>query len=284
MKDNNLLIRKLIIKSMERKILIFAFAFLIIALMSYNVSAFQYWQVKYIQLNDTRINTNYGLVSYTNEVTGNPTLESLVGIGNIFPLINVGTMSFSDTIEGATPLEVKIKYSTYVDDWNTANPQYLVNYCNLQIKYQPYYSILFNNTIIQPTIVFSQNFTTSIDNGEYFVRLKKGDSVYVRFNCYFENNALIEAPADFVIVTPTENCQECQYYNWNKMEKTLNKANSNADYKSSILTYIVKFFNMNFEIIVALFYVFLIIAVIFIIGLIFYGLLYLYKAITKWHK
>jgi len=283
MENNNLFNRQNITSySMKKKAFIFLTLILAIFLIS-NVSAFETWKIKYIQLNNSKVNTNYGLISYTSDVTGNPQL-SLIGVGTLFPLLNLGSSQFTDYLDGATPLEVKIKYNSYVDFWNKANPQYLVDYCDLQITYQPYYSILYNVTQTPSVVLFYKNFTTTIDNGQYFVRLKKGDTAYVRFNCYFINDALLEAPANFVFITPTENCQECQYYEWNKIERTLTKVGEISSFKTKILGYIVRFLDYNYEVILIFYYIFLIIALTLFGGLIIYAMIYLYTFAKKWTK
>lgn len=207
-------------------------------------------------LNDSRTTLNYGSVNYI--------------------------PSSYDSVTAGKPYESYVWYHSYPDTWNEANVGAEVIYCNLKILY----SKDNGNTLITLT---DQNFTTTVDDGKYFVRLYPTEAYYVRATCQFVSNSArnlsdLSLPIDFSIVEPTNECVACQYYNWATDQIKLNKAITLADYTTTNLGYIKGLFNIFYEFLIMAFWIIMIILVMSAVGLIFYGVYWLYSYLIKHTK
>jgi len=178
-----------------------------------------------------------------------------------------------DHIASGNPLTSYVWYNTYVDTWNAQNPNYIVNHCDLTIQY---------SGVNEPLItIFNQTFTGTISNGKYFVKLKKGDVYYVNMSCTFNSSRLLEIPASFTIVSPTWECRECQFYNWNQNQIQLTKATTINNNVNTIFNYIGNLVGQLYSLFVVFMWILLIGIVLFSVGLLFVGVIWVYKLIAR---
>lgn len=185
-----------------------------------------------------------------------------------------------DYVSGNNPYEVYLWYNFYVNKWNTDNPNHKITYCEWLIRYS---SSIENSTTI---ILVNQNFTqddADLFNAKYFVRMYHNDYLYADQICHFQNNTYIDLyiPAEMQIVTPSWECKECQYYEWNVVEKDIIKAKDIGGKVVVASDYIKKLFLLNFEIWLAMFWFSLIIMVFIGVGLIFIIIYFLYLYLRR---
>jgi len=251
-------------------------AILLVFTLISNASAVQYWQWKEQQIGENTTRRLHTVVVYDSITKDLQSFNiwALLGfqnpVGFNLPIINTVT----DAIEGGKPLEVLVQYYSYVDDWNIKNPEYKVNHCNLTI------SISGVNESVKTTL-FSKLYNTEINNAKYFVRMDKGDTMYADFECLFENKTTIEIPADITIILPTWECQACQYYEWTQDFINLNQADTLQTYISNIWDYMKEIVNLNFEVILIFYYIFLIGIVLLGVGLIFAIMYWIFLFVRK---
>lgn len=217
-----------------------------------SVSSIQYFQQKLL-MNDTITTLNFGSATFVE----NP----------------------NDAIVDGTPHESYISYHVYPDFWNRINPNANVSYCNLRVIY------LYNNTGGM-TEIYNMNFTSSIQDGKYFVQLFPKDAYYVYATCIFSspsarNNSKLEMPFDFNIVMATKGCKACQFYEFLEMSKKVDKAIMLSDYTTRNVGHIKGLFNQFYEIILTAFWIILIMLVISAVGLMFLGIYWLYTYFMK---
>jgi hypothetical protein len=179
-------------------------------------------------------------------------------------------------IPNGKPLELQVKYRTYIQTWNIANYNNTVSYCNLKIK-QLYHGV---NT---STLLFEKNFTGDIIDSQYFLQLGDRDGSQIFLECYFTNNApvTLEIPADFSIVSTSWECKSCQRYTWSLVEKSVAVADNVQSKTSLTFNYITKLFLLNYEIVVFGFWILMILLLLLTVGLIFSGMAFIYKYIER---
>lgn len=191
-----------------------------------------------------------------------------------------GEMGLADDyVSGNNPYEVYLWYNFYPQKWNIDNPNYRVDYCNFQIRF---WGKMENTT----TLIFNQNYTsedTDVFNLKYFIKLYNGDGMIADQFCYFENKSYtgLDFPAEMQLVTPTWECKSCQYYEWVVQQQDVVKVKSIGDNIVSISGYIKKLFLLNFEIWLALFWIFLIFMIFIALGLIFMMINFFYLYIKR---
>lgn len=250
-----------------------------------NVSAVYYFQTRGFRNDNV---TTYIWASVTYDTTVLPPMDSPIQPVWYNP-INLFNLLFNppaltqdqqfeviDQIKSGNPFTSYINYNTYIDVWNTENPNNTIQYCQLTVRYSA-------STQNGNTIIFQQNFTKSISNGKYFVKLKKGDSYFSEMQCKFNqpSQRLLDIPADFTIITPTWECQACQYYNWNQQQIQIDKAVILGDYTTTILSYIVQLASQFYSLLIVAWWILLILLIISAVGLIFAGAIWLYKLIAR---
>jgi len=188
----------------------------------------------------------------------------------------------NDYITGNNPLQTYIQYDMYVQSFNTLNPNFKVDYCNFKIEQVKRLENVF-------TTIFEKNYTqsdTDIFKAQYFLQLYDGDSVFATQTCYYQDKTISELtlPAEMIMVMPTSECKACQYYLWTKQEADITKTKSIGDNISNISRYIGKLVNLNFEIILALFWILLIMFIFIGIGLIFVLIYWVYLYLNNMVK
>lgn len=178
------------------------------------------------------------------------------------------------------PLEIYITYSMYPKTWNEDNPNYKVSSCNLSV----YYSSSLEN---QSQYIFSHIVASSdedIMNGKYFVRLaNEDDGLVADLRCDFLGNVPegLETPESLVVFTPTWECKACQMYDWNVAWIDEQKSNQLRTSSTSVLDYIRQLILSLYEILLAFFWIFMILMLFSAIALIFIGIYWLYLYLVK---
>lgn len=199
-------------------------------------------------------------------------------IGNLSTRIHTfvfyGNDFTTSHIKDNKPLELYVLYRVYIDTWNQKNIFNRVSYCNFTV-YQS--SSLYNFS----SIIFNTMITNDLSDSKYFVKLEKGDSFSADMICKFESAQPItlEVPADFSIVSPSWECKACQYYEWVLTERKITKAENLGDKTVQVFDFIKKLFVLNYEILIALFWVLLIFLLLMGFGLIFMSIYFLFKYI-----
>lgn len=230
---------------MKNKIILFAFAFFLLLNLS---SAIITYQQKGIYLNDSHTTRIHSLVFRTE--------GSYMGI--------------SDRISSDELLEVYVKYSLYPQTWNTQNPDYSINNCTFTINYFEHLSNI-SQEIYTRTINYSD---TDVYDDKYFIKLKIGDGFTSDIDCYFQNTTsrILETPSEMIIVSPSWECKACQYYEWTILQRDIEKTQLVGRNSVTIWDFIKELITLNFEIILALFWLLLFIIFLGGIGLLFLGL------------
>jgi len=285
MNNNNLFKTQRDLLSMRNVTLLITFAFVFILLVG-NASAVQFWKYDGKRLDNNVSSYKYGVINYnTFDVTSTvfnpaPPWWSFIGvplgippntfIDSLYPSYN------SDTLETSKPLEIEVIYNFYPDLWNTRTSNNTISYCSLTIKYS---TKIANSTVV----LYQANFTDSISNAKYFVKLNKGDDFTVNEECYFNSPSerILDIPADFTIVAPTWNCQACQFYNWQKDQVRLTKAVTLSDYSTTIIGYMKAILTIFFEFFTYAYWTFLILLLLFGVSLIFIGIFFIWSYLSK---
>jgi hypothetical protein len=269
---------------MKKQMLIMMTAILL--LISINIinvnSMMEYWQTKESSENGTVVQnhlvTFYKKASQT--VSATPRNTFLCTYFYVYCYEDTGIIK--DYITGNNPFEVYIWYNIYVNKWNQNNPNDKVDYCELKIQ-----AMLHNQNV--STIIFDKNYTEAdqdIMNGKYFVLLYDGDGFMADQICYFENasTSLLDLPAEMQLVTPTWECKACGYYEWTVVERNVEKAKAVGNNVAIVMSYIQKLGLINFEIWLALFWIFLILCIFISISFIFWGIYFVFLYLRRLAK
>jgi hypothetical protein len=203
--------------------------------------------------------------------------DSITGIDFLDPVNNY--------VSGGKSFEAYIWYSIYVQSFNLASPNHNVDWCN--------FLILQSSTRTNNSVLFNQTFTqadTDMNDAKFFVSMRDGDCVTAQQLCKYDYNVTIlpvdrlTIPVNMQLVAPTWECKACQNYEWSATESNIIKAKNIGDKVVSISDYIKRLFLLNFEILLALFWVFLILMIFVALGFIFLGVYWLYiylKGVVK---
>jgi hypothetical protein len=190
-----------------------------------------------------------------------------------------GMVVVNDYVSGDNPYEIYFLYSFYPRTWNELNPYNQVNYCEFIVRHLTHLSG-------EPQTIYAINYTgqnADVSNAKYFVRLNDGDGVVSDISCHFQNatsetsaiNSL-DMPATIQVVTPTWECKMCQFYEWSLVERDILKAQTIGGNVVIVSEYIKKLIALNFEILLALFWFFMIMMIFVAIGFIFLICYYFY--------
>lgn len=184
----------------------------------------------------------------------------------------------ADYVSGNNPYEVYLLYNIYPKQFNIANPLQKVDNCNWVIYYWAKSS---SNAVVVLNETYTEQ-TGDVSNAKYFMRLYDGDSLMADQICKFEDNTFDELslPAEMQIVTASWECKACQYYEWSVQNKNIVKAKSIGENIVEISGYIKKFFKLNFEIWLSLFWIFLILMIFVALGFLFLSVYWIYKYLS----
>lgn len=188
-------------------------------------------------------------------------------------------LDVNDAITDDDLLEVTIYYSMYPKTWNTQNPEYYIDNCTFTINY-------FENKLNESYVYYNETIfaeDSDVLGDKYFVRLKQKDGISVFLDCSFENETqrIIDTPTELNIILPTWECKACQYYEWSKLQRDIAKSETIGSNTVTIWGYIKELISINFEIILAGFWLFLIIVALMGSGLIFIGIYYMYVFLRR---
>lgn len=270
---------------MKKQIIIMMIAILLlISINIINISAMmEYWQTKESSENGTVVQNH--LVTFYKKapqtVSATPRNTFLCTYFHIYCYEDTGIIE--DYITGNNPFEVYIWYNIYINKWNNDNPNDKVDYCELLIRKMPH-----NQNV--SSIILDKNYTEQdedIMNGKYFVLLYDGDGFMADLICHFQNNDtedIFSAPAEMQLVTPTWECKACAYYEWTVVERNVEKAKTVGNNVATVMNYIQKLFLINFEIWLALFWIFLIMCIFMSIGFIFWGIYFVFLYLRRLAK
>lgn len=208
---------------------------------------------------------------------GNGTLKN-----HIFTMYSKGGFGTADYIKGDNPYELYFLANSYIQTWNSQNTFYKIRKCEINISILKAFS---NNS----NSVHYQNFTSlDADQKEikYFVQLHDGDSVSADGICYFENtsydfNKGLYMPLEIQLVSPTWECKACQLYENSLLSDNVAKSKTIGDHIVTISDYIKKLFMINFEIVLALFWLSMIMLLFTAISFIFLIAYYLYAYLRR---
>jgi hypothetical protein len=187
-----------------------------------------------------------------------------------------------DYVSGNNQFQPYFYYDIYVRNWNAVNSADYINYCNFRITFLSHAGNL-------STIIYDKNYTSlneDVRNAQYFIPMVDNDKVMGDISCYFNNTNYtgLDIPASLQVVLPSFECQACQYYKWTIGQADITKAEVIGNNVVSVSTYIKKLFEINFEILLALFWIFLISMALFSFGMIFIGVYWLYLYIRHLGK
>jgi len=177
-------------------------------------------------------------------------------------------------------LEAYILYSIETYNNTALDPTKPIDNCNFLIKY-------LNRT--SSPIILNQTFTPSDYNvlgAKYFFKMKVGDCVSADITCKYESYAnlthpYLDIPATMQLVTPTKECKACQMAEWSNAYRKIEIAQHLNSNRVSIVDYIYKLIMLNFEFLLALWWIFLILMIFVAIGLIFILAYWLYLYLRK---
>lgn len=178
-----------------------------------------------------------------------------------------------DKIKDNRPFEFYVQYYSFFADWNIANPDNYIEYCNLIVNYLPQPS----GSSIQ---LLNINITDNLETSKSFIRLNNRESAIIDLRCVFReaNGRVLELPIDYSIVMPTWECKACQFYEWSKVEATLIKATTINDFVKDNVEFIKNLLILNYNNIIIIFWIFLILGLLSALVLVFaiFQWIYLY--------
>ena len=258
---------------MRNKIILFAVAFLLMMnLASAVVSFYQ---------EDIELLDNAHITRTANSVFWSRGALSLSGESSfwdfLFPADPPTTVK--DIITSDELLEVEIDYSMYPRTWNERSSEYEIENCTLTVNY-------FENKLNQSYIFYEETVTkyeADIKSKKYFVRIPEKDGISVFMDCYFVNESrrILDTPTELQIKLPTHECKACQYYEWNVQQRDVLKAQTIGGNTVSVIEFIKEFVVLNFELILAGFWAFLILMLFVGISLMFLGVYWLFIFFRK---
>jgi len=196
---------------------------------------------------------------------------------------NIAFPDIKDYVSGNNFYQAYIIYNIYIQKWNNDNPSYKIDYCNMTMKQS------FKNTtgysILSNTYMTEDDLDTL--NKKYFFLLGDKECIIVEQDCRYNQYATmsdLDIPADMQLVTPSWECKACQYYEWSLIEKGVEKAQILNSNRIEISDFIKKVILLNFEILLMLFWTFLILMIFVSIGLLLLGIWWLYLYIKSFSQ
>ena len=205
-------------------------------------------------------------------INRNPTVnisDKLTNTTTIFATIDF-TKTSDNFVKGNRPLEFFVQFDITIDTWNNVNPDFSVDTCNFTAR-------TFPEGLNTTPFIFNRIYTEDNINDKHFVRLEEGDFFTVAIDCHFNGqNTSLKIPANLQIVTPTFECKACQFFEWTLIERDIDKAESIGDKVVVVSDLMRKLVLLNFEILITLFWILLIIIAVHSTGLIFVGLIWMF--------
>lgn len=185
-----------------------------------------------------------------------------------------------DSVSKGNPLDLYLRYDILTETWNTDNPEYSVQNCNITIFFDSY---LTNSS----EILFHQNYINEDGEGrKYFVRMRNLDSMAGEIECLFNGTIPegLEMPANIGLTTPTWECKACQFYEWSVLQRDLAKAEALGNNRVETIDYMKELFLINYSAWIIIFWLILLSFGFVAISLIFIGLYWLFIFLRKISK
>lgn len=119
-----------------------------------------------------------------------------------------------------------------------------------------------------------------------FLYMNNGDSVIIKMDTYFEDgeNVVSDSLCSFESVLGTRGCKKCRELNYYKFEQSVNERDIIDNYSDNILDKIYQLLFLNFEFFVIVYWIGMIGAFIAVIGLIFWGIFFLFHFIKHFFQ
>jgi hypothetical protein len=231
---------------MKKEILLIVLMFFVFININFVSAGLEFWQQKMDMGNKTILNNL--VFCYDKEM-------------------QVNVPNANDYVSGNNFFEAYILYNMYVKSWNEVNLGYMIDWCNFVIQQ--------SSTMANNTILLNETYTQLDDDlksAKYFVRMKDGDCIFSKQLCKYNiyaNQSELDIPIEQQLVTPTWECKACQYYEWSLLSRNIDKTNLINTNTISVSTFIKNLFLLNFEILLMIFWTFLILSLFIAIGLIF---------------
>lgn len=190
----------------------------------------------------------------------------------------------NDYIAEGKPLEVQIRYSCEdISEWNTNYANYSIQYINLTIiKLER--AITQGNRIDVTTttdVIRLDTMQNPFHNAKHFIQLRHRETLTTELNTYYTNTTIADSPCTFDIILPTWSCNACEEYEYAQQEQDITLTQNINDDRNTIYTHTKRLIYINYEILLILYYATLISAVIALIALITYSLIFIYKYIKR---
>lgn len=181
----------------------------------------------------------------------------------------------SDHIKSGNPLQAYFYYTIYIKKWNEENPDYSVQNCNMTIRL-----VGDNRTIYNEIFTGAEEDTI---NAKYFIELNKDDLYTNTIDCEFSGIRPddLDMPVTISVVTPTWECKACQYYEWSILSQDIIKAQTIGENTVEVFEFIKELIYLNFEIIIAIFWLILIGVSFVATSLIFVGIYWLFLYLRR---
>jgi hypothetical protein len=215
-------------------------------------------------------------------------------INYLFPQYSISSVSANDVEAwnyGATsdkyPYQFFIKYDMYPYFANTFVNYTMIQYCQINITKSRFSSTLegIAETPIEQ-LLYKRIADVDLRNQEQYIELDRGDTAYVKIECYYTNSQdrSLNVPINLYVSTPTYECSKCTAYEWSKMQPTLLKSDFLQQSNNNNLENIKKVIDINYEFFVYLYWIILILLLFLVLGLIFLIIYYLYQLISRLAK
>ena len=240
---------------MKKQIIMMIAILLLISIASINAEI-DFWQVKHSHGNGTIVQ-NYLVSDYSKN----------------------GYLFHDDYVTGNNPYIVYLLYNIYPKKYNQDNPTDKVINCSWTVR-----KLTSGDPIILINTTYTEN-DSDIMNAKYFIQLNDGEGLTADQTCYFQNASTeLSLPAEMQLVAPTWECKACQQYEWQTIERSVQKAETLGNNVVTITDYIKKLFLINFEIWLALFWIFLILCIFMSISFIFFGIYWIFIYLRRLAK
>jgi hypothetical protein len=294
-------------KSMQKKIILFLSVLYIIHFLIPNVSAMYYHQSIYPDLIDNHTIRYYAYIVHprtdtilTDRLDTNTAQNPFIPMF-IFDLnaqLNYFQQQYSISTEDINawnygdssdkyPYQFYIKYDLYPYSANSYVNYTMIQYCQINITKSKFASVLegISTTPIQQ-LLFKRIIEADLYNQEYYIELERGDTAYIKIDCYYTNSEdrSLVVPVNLYVITPTYSCSKCNAYEWSKLQPILAKADFLLEANTNNVEYIKKIIFINYEFIVIIYWFILILLVVFSVGLIFLIGYWLYLWLAKMIK
>jgi hypothetical protein len=214
----------------------------------------------------------------------NPTIQGVKINGTIQDFIFLQYDADLDDFISTNVYEPYVWYTMYIKKWNQMNPSYIIEWCNFTVLQRL-------NKESNLSIVYNQLFTNEsfdIENGKYFLRMIDGDTAHFRFMCKYQNESQVlmnvDTPETMQIITTTNECKSCQFYEWTIQQRAINKALTISDYRIKTTSRIYDLISINLQNVLAGFWFMLIVILIAGVSLIMLGLYWSFLFLEKLTK